>query len=423
MTSLRLPLLLAGLAGLAALGSAPAQAQDLYLGSRTTQVTRNDFLDGDSTLVGLCGGIVQSTTTLGGKVYIGDVTGNVYVHDPATGSFGYAFTASNDATALESHAGDLLVGGSDGSILRYDVTTGTLKAGLVTGSAIPVHAMVLVDNGLGEQLIVGSLSGLIQSGDPVTGGFQFWASCGNDINALASDGDQLFAADVGGTIWRFEVVTQGFIASFPVASQGHSLALVEGDLMVGCEDGVVRRLQHHSGAIKSSFAAGFPVDALAVMPEPEPGVAFCQGVVCPCGNNDAENACINSTGFGSGLVATGSASVAVDDLELVVYDLPPGVPGRFYMGQIQGNVPFGDGLLCVGAGGYPVFRLQFGFADAFGVLRTGEGMVGYTQANLGAAGHITPGSTWHFQAWYRDPKGPCGQTFNTTSAYTVTFLP
>ena len=50
------------------------------------------------------------------------------------------------------------------------------------------------------------LLGLLGTSQPLAGGFQFWASCGNDINALASDGDQLFAADVGGTIWRFEVV-------------------------------------------------------------------------------------------------------------------------------------------------------------------------------------------------------------------------
>jgi len=407
------------LAGLAALGSAPAAAQDLYLGSRTTAVSKNDFLDGSGALVGACGGMVQSMTALGGEIFLGDQTGNIYRHTPSTGAFGFAFTAANDALSLAAHNGDLLVGGSDSTIKRYDPATGTLKGTLSTGTGLPIEAMAVV----GDTIIVGSISGLIQSGSALTGDFQFWGTCGNNITALATDGDQLFASDISHRIWRFEVVTKSLITSFQVPSEVGGLALIGGDLVVGGVDDTVLRLDHFSGAVKSSFTTFFPIDALAVNQMPEPGLSYCFGTTCPCGNNDLENGCKNSTGFGSGLIATGSASVTADNLEISVYDLPPNVMGRFYMSPLQSSTPFGAGMLCTGGSGYPTFRLNFGPTGAKGILRAGPGIAAYALQHLGPPAQIFPGSTWHFQGWYRDPTGPCGQTFNTTSAYTVNFLP
>ena len=80
-------------------------------------------------------------------------------------------------------------------------------------------------------------------------------------------------------------------------------------------------------------------------------------------------------------------------------------------------------MLCTGGSGYPTFRLNFGPTGAKGILRAGPGIGAYALQHLGPPAQIFPGSTWHFQGWYRDPSGPCGATFNTTSAYTVNFLP
>lgn len=412
MTALRLSMLPAAVA----LAASLASAQDLYLGSRTTQVTHNDPLDGAATLVGLCGGQVQSMTTLGGEVLIGDLNGNVYRHVPSTGAFGYAFTAANDAAALAAHGAELLVGGSDGTILRYDPASGSLLGSLSVG--LPVEAMTMANG----QLLVGSVSGLIQAGDPLTGGFQFWATCGNDVSAMASDGDELFVADIGGGLWRFEVVTQGLVATFSLPAEGSGLAFFDGDVIASCVDGSVLRLSRFTGATKSAFQAGFAADALALLEHPAPGTAYCFGVVCPCGNNDAENGCVNSTGFGGALLASGTASVAADDLELSAYDLPEGSIARFYMGPQQISIPFKDGLLCAGNGAYPTFRFPAASTGPKGILRLGPGIVDYSDQNFGL-GLIAPGVTWNFQAWTRDPTGPCGQTVNTSSAYSVVFLP
>ena len=37
-----------------------------------------------------------------------------------------------------------------------------------------------------------------------------------------------------------------------------------------------------------------------------------------------------------------------------------------------------------------------------------------------AAGTMTPGSTWHFQAWFRDPAGG-GAFFDLSDGLTITF--
>ena len=306
------PLLVAGCA--LALG-APALAQDLYVGSRTTLVTQNDFLDGSSTLVGVCGGQVQSMTVVNDEVFIGDLNGNIYHYEPSTGFFTYLFTSANDARALVGEGGDLLVGGTDNSVLRYDLT-GTLQATL--NATLPVTAMVVA----GGQLIVGSVSGIIQSGDPNAGNFQFWGVCGNDVLGLATDGVDLFASDAGSAIWRFELASQSLIETYPAGGLGLAIGFLEDDLMVGTEGGSLVRMDPIGGTVKSTLNAATPVDGLAIVDVPEPGQSFCFGTACPCGNDDPNDSCATSIGFGSGILARGTTSVAADDLEIVVYDLP-----------------------------------------------------------------------------------------------------
>ena len=55
-------------------------------------------------------------------------------------------------------------------------------------------------------------------------------------------------------------------------------------------------------------------------------------------------------------------------------------------------------------------------------MTLGPGVVALSQA-LPPGGHITAGSIWHFQAWFLDPTGPCGQGSNMTNAVRVAFAP
>ncbi|MFT5154100.1 MAG: hypothetical protein ACI841_004107 [Planctomycetota bacterium] len=56
-------------------------------------------------------------------------------------------------------------------------------------------------------------------------------------------------------------------------------------------------------------------------------------------------------------------------------------------------------------------------------MMIGPGLVQESRTSFGAAGCISAASTWHFQAWYRDPQGPYGSGFNLSNAVSVAFAP
>jgi len=102
--------------------------------------------------------------------------------------------------------------------------------------------------------------------------------------------------------------------------------------------------------------------------------------------------------------------------------MPANTFGLLFMGNQQVALPFGDGLRCVG-----------GQLERFGPPQTsgasGEFSVGPGIAAISCAGGGAPttcidaGSTWNFQAWYRDAQGPCGSGFNLSGGVSVLFLP
>jgi hypothetical protein len=140
---------------------------------------------------------------------------------------------------------------------------------------------------------------------------------------------------------------------------------------------------------------------------------FCP-TAAPCGNIDATAGCANSTLSGALLAATGTSSVANDDLVLTVTSMPLFQPGLIFMGAaLVGPLPFGDGLRCAGGG---LKRLVIKSAGASGSISHGPGIIA-----AGAA--ILPFSVWHFQTWYRDPLGPCFSGYNLSNSVSVTFTP
>lgn len=142
----------------------------------------------------------------------------------------------------------------------------------------------------------------------------------------------------------------------------------------------------------------------------------------PCNNPDEFAGCRHGNGKGARLNANGSASVAADDLKLCAAGLPPVGIGLVFMGRDAIQMPFGNGELCVWD---PVGPFRFPVRTAVNsVLREGPGILAYASSHFpGAAGNIDPGDTWRFQAWIRDPNGPCGAPYNTTNAVEVQFAP
>ncbi|WP_145205438.1 choice-of-anchor O protein [Planctomycetes bacterium Poly30] len=144
------------------------------------------------------------------------------------------------------------------------------------------------------------------------------------------------------------------------------------------------------------------------------------GTPCPCGNESATDTgegCMNSTGRGALLTATGSDSVAADDLLLGVEGLPSSTFALLFMAPNYG--PYfssgfmnGDGLTCLGS---PAARVAIVQADAAGVLQFPTG--------LASTWTLDAGDTGVFQAGYRDASSTCGFGFNITNALSVSFQP
>ena len=123
----------------------------------------------------------------------------------------------------------------------------------------------------------------------------------------------------------------------------------------------------------------------------------------------------NSVGAGARIGNSGGASLELGNFTLEASGAPPGNIGIFYFGDSQAQVPFGDGVRCVGG---TIGRILP--PDVISPAGTAAHLVDF---DLAPATLIAAGSTWNFQFWYRDPAGPLGTSFNLSDALSATFCP
>ena len=125
----------------------------------------------------------------------------------------------------------------------------------------------------------------------------------------------------------------------------------------------------------------------------------------------------NSTGSVANIEFEGSCAVSNNDVTLVASPVPNGQMGMFIYSDGLRDVPFGHGRLCLGGGGTSIYRIQPPVASG----GSGAFVSAVDLANPpSASGTITPGSTWAFQCWYRDPSaGAPG--YNLSNAGYVVF--
>ncbi len=122
----------------------------------------------------------------------------------------------------------------------------------------------------------------------------------------------------------------------------------------------------------------------------------------------------NSTGVPASISAIGSPESADNFLRLAAHDVPVGTPGLFFFGPNQAQLPFGDGLRCVGGSIQRIQPAQFG--DANGQVLRFVDLESFPNGGL-----FNPGSTVNFQYWYRDPTGgPNG--FNLSDGLSITWM-
>lgn len=122
----------------------------------------------------------------------------------------------------------------------------------------------------------------------------------------------------------------------------------------------------------------------------------------------------NSAGPGATISASGTTSVAANDLVLFTVNLPPNTFGLYFYGQTATQVPFGDGFRCIGS---PFFR-----RPAVPTRGVGVAIFPFDLGALSPAGQVRAGEVWRFQLWYRDvPAG--GALFNFSDGLRVLFCP
>src|SRR5262245_25659777 len=60
---------------------------------------------------------------------------------------------------------------------------------------------------LASDLVVGGPQGVTYRGDAVTGGFQFFGTCGGPIQSMAQLGEHLYLGDESGNVYRENIFT------------------------------------------------------------------------------------------------------------------------------------------------------------------------------------------------------------------------
>jgi hypothetical protein len=127
-------------------------------------------------------------------------------------------------------------------------------------------------------------------------------------------------------------------------------------------------------------------------------------------------ATLNSQGNAAAIGYGGSLNLAQSTFALSVTGqiLHPNGFGMFTFGTAPYNVPFANGYLCIspfGPGGIQRMPVQ--------ALSQPTLILAMEDAS-GQFAQLTPGATWYFQFWYRDPNAG-GSNFNLSNGLHVVF--
>jgi len=117
---------------------------------------------------------------------------------------------------------------------------------------------------------------------------------------------------------------------------------------------------------------------------------------------------------GAEISASGSASVSDNDLTLHGDNIPTNTFGLFYFGDGSANAPLGNGTRCVSVNSATT---RLGPPMNSGSSGTYSRAVDLPAPTTGGS-VITPGSTWYFQAWFRD-----GSSSDLTDGLQIDFTP
>ena len=301
-----------------------------------------------------------------------------------------ALTSFDDGSGSALFVGGRFTTAGFGPASRIARWDGTNWSALGTGTNGEVGALIGFDDGSGAALYAGGA---------------FTIAGGVDAPNIAKwDGASWSALGTVGDGTNAPVLA---LQSFDDGSDGNL------DLFVGGRFTT-------AGTTTSSFVAAWR--GCAHVPVP-----YCfgdgSGDRCPCDNDGSQGrGCENSLGTG-GAKLTASGSLVPDALVLTQQGELTTSLSIFLQGdaEVSPSVPFGDGLRCTAG---VLKRLYVANASAGSVSAPQPGDPSVTARSALLGDPIAPGSTRHYQVYYRDPNlsfcpGPQGSSFNAGNALRV----
>lgn len=349
-------------------------------------------IDGDRLVVGQPGlGYAGGNTR--GSVHVFTRSGSTWtqsqrIEGPSTGShhfFGQSVALAG-STLVVGVPGTPAPGGTQSRSGRVDVFE------LVAGSFVPVATLAANDasenDRFGESLALDA--DVLVVGAP---GYEYASGLG---------GAYVFERNAG--VWSLRTKLVSSIRSSG-GELGTSVAVDGTDVAVGSP-------RSDLPVTDTGWALTYELPLSAV------GTAFCLGDgtsgPCPCSNGTAAGlqlGCKNGLQRGAWVVATGSSSVAANDLAFHAHGVRNTTCVLTASASSSPSVPFGNGLSCLAS---PIALETRAASDAS--VHFGPG--------YGALALWSPGQTWSFQIHHRDSAtSPCMTRKNTTSGVQVVITP
>jgi hypothetical protein len=240
------------------LGAAPAAAErSLYVVTPAGNLYATPPSGGAFTLLAATQVPLHSVQQVGDVLWLGSPTGSLLRYELITGALLTPVPVPSDAAALAFHDGDLLVGGSAGRVLRVDVETGVFEQALQ--SAWPIEALA-VD---GDTLYASTPVGQYQEADLASGsGFELAGTGFGSVNALGQTHDELYVAELDGVVRVYDKPTDALIYAYPVDNDATSMMQDGPQFLIGGSNGTIQRVAEISGFPIATYTAPEPVAAL-----------------------------------------------------------------------------------------------------------------------------------------------------------------
>lgn len=275
---------------------------------------------------------------------------------------------------------------------EHDHTSGGATRCFVTGQGTVGGAIGEADVDGGTTTLLSPLYDMSAMLDPE---ISYWLWYSNDLIAAQDD---VFVAEIsndGGASWTL-------LEQLPMSTGGWVQRSFRVFDFVGLSAQVRVRFQASDLGVITFVEAA--IDDFAIEDQSCP----------PCWSYAYCSSEPNSTGEMARLVTESPLVVSLNQLHLVASALPANQNGLFFYGAATADTPFGNGVKCVGGA---LFRLPLVNTGALGRVDFHQDL-----SQPPSGGQILPGSTWHYQLWYRDPAAG-GAAFNLSEGVAALFCP